>query len=187
MMQLVNGRPTAEECAARAPREVRCYDFLDRLGVPYQRVDHPAADTMEVCAEIDRVLGAAICKNLVLANRQQTAFYLLMIPADKVFHTKDLSHQLGIARLSFATAGKMAELLDVHPGSVSVLALMNDPDNRVRLLMDEELRRAEYIGCHPCENTSSLKLSAADLFDKILPALGHQPTFVSLPDNAAQP
>ena len=187
MMQLVNGRPTAEECAARAPREVRCYDFLDRLGVPYQRVDHPAADTMEVCAEIDRVLGAAICKNLVLANRQQTAFYLLMIPADKVFHTKDLSHQLGIARLSFATADKMAELLDVHPGSVSVLALMNDPDNRVRLLMDEELRRAEYIGCHPCENTSSLKLSAAALFDKILPALGHQPTFVSLPDNAAHP
>lgn len=184
-MQLVSGRPSAEECLARSAREVRCYDFLDRLGISYERVDHPAADTMEVCADIDRVLGATICKNLFLCNRQQTAFYLLMIPGGKVFHTKDLSHQLGIARLSFGSADRMTELLDVHPGSVSVLALMNDPDRRVRLLIDEDVRKGAFFGCHPCENTSSLRLSTDDLLHKILPALGHEPTFVTLPDAAA--
>ena len=149
-MVLVNGRPSPAACEQRAAREVRCYDFLDRLGVDYQRVDHDPAETMAVCEEIDRVLDAMICKNLFLCNRQQTDFYLLMIPGNKVFKTKDLSHQLGVARLSFGSAEKMGELLDVHPGSVSVLALMNDPENRVRLLMDEQVRSRAYFGCHPC-------------------------------------
>lgn len=155
-MVLVNGRPSPAACEQRAAREVRCYDFLDRLGVDYQRVDHDPAETMAVCEEIDRVLDAMICKNLFLCNRQQTDFYLLMIPGNKVFKTKDLSHQLGVARLSFGSAEKMGELLDVHPGSVSVLALMNDPENRVRLLMDERpcgrhsARAASYAHlCHP--------------------------------------
>ena len=179
-MVLVNGRPSPAACEQRAAREVRCYDFLDRLGVDYQRVDHDPAETMAVCEEIDRVLDAMICKNLFLCNRQQTDFYLLMIPGNKVFKTKDLSHQLGVARLSFGSAEKMGELLDVHPGSVSVLALMNDPENRVRLLMDEQVRSRAYFGCHPCENTSSLRLRTRDLTETILPALGHPPRFVTL-------
>ena len=179
-MVLVNGRPSPAACEQRAAREVRCYDFLDRLGVDYQRVDHDPAETMAVCEEIDRVLDAMICKNLFLCNRQQTDFYLLMIPGNKVFKTKDLSHQLGVARLSFGSAEKMGELLDVHPGSVSVLALMNDPENRVRLLMDEQVRSRAYFGCHPCENTSSLRLRMSDLVDVILPALHHTHTYVTL-------
>lgn len=179
-MVLVNGRPSPAACEQRAAREVRCYDFLDRLGVDYQRVDHDPAETMAVCEEIDRVLDAMICKNLFLCNRQQTDFYLLMIPGNKVFKTKDLSHQLGVARLSFGSPEKMEELLDVHPGSVSVLALMNDPENRVRLLMDEQVRSRAYFGCHPCENTSSLRLRMSDLVDVILPALHHTPTYVTL-------
>lgn len=179
-MVLVNGRPSPAACEQRAAREVRCYDFLDRLGVDYQRVDHDPAETMAVCEEIDRVLDAMICKNLFLCNRQQTDFYLLMIPGNRVFKTKDLSHQLGVARLSFGSAEKMGELLDVHPGSVSVLALMNDPENRVRLLMDEQVRSRAYFGCHPCENTSSLRLRMSDLVDVILLALHHTPTYVTL-------
>ena len=179
-MVLVNGRPSPAACEQRAAREVRCYDFLDRLGVDYQRVDHDLAETMAVCEEIDRVLDAMICKNLFLCNRQQTDFYLLMIPGNKVFKTKDLSHQLGVARLSFGSAEKMGELLDVHPGSVSVLALMNDPENRVRLLMDEQVRSRAYFGCHPCENTSSLRLRMSGLVEVILPALHHTPTYVTL-------
>lgn len=178
-MELVKGRPA--DCTGRSAREVRCYDFLDELGVEYHRVDHDPAATMEVCAEIDRVLDAMICKNLFLCNRQQTDFYLLMIPGDKTFKTKDISHQLGTARLSFGSAEKMDELLDVHPGSVSVLALLNDPAGRVRLVMDEEVRGRVFFGCHPCENTSSLRIRTDDLMQKILPALHHTPTFVSLP------
>lgn len=180
-MQLYEGRPVPAEESRRAPREVRCYDFLDGLGVEYRRVDHAPAETMEVCAAIDQILDAMICKNLFLCNRQQTQFYLLMIPGDKVFRTKDLSRQLGIARLSFGSAEKMAELLDVHPGSVSVLALMNDPANRVQLLVDVDVKRREYFGCHPCENTSSLRLRMEDLLQKVLPALRHPPVFVTLP------
>lgn len=180
-MQLVAGRPGPAAEASRAAREVRCYDFLDGLGVAYQRVDHAPAETMEVCGGIDRVLDAMICKNLFLCNRQQTRFYLLMIPGDKTFKTKDLSRQLGVARLSFGSAEKMGELLDVHPGSVSVLALMNDPEGRVRLLIDREVPSRPFFGCHPCENTASLRLRTDDLLQTILPALGHAPTFVELP------
>ena len=146
---------------------------LDRLGVPYERVDHAPAMTMEVCQEIDRVLNAVICKNLFLCNRQETAFYLLMIPDTKVFHTKDLSAQIGSARLSFAKPEYMEKFLDITPGSVSVLGLMNDKEHQVKLLIDEEVLDSEYFGCHPCINTSSLRMRTADLIEKVLPAMEH--------------
>ncbi|MBQ9545174.1 MAG: prolyl-tRNA synthetase associated domain-containing protein [Clostridia bacterium] len=177
-MMLMNGAPENKE--GRSERELACYAFLESLGVEYKRVDHPRADNMEQCKLIDEALGAMICKNLFLCNRQQTAFYLLMIPADKVFKTKDLSAQIGSARLSFASPEQMEALLDVSPGSASVLALKNDKENRVRLLVDREVAFSEFFGCHPCENTSSLKLLTNDLFKKILPATGHSPEFVTL-------
>lgn len=178
-MELMNGRP--EDCSGRLAKEVRCYDLLDRLGVPYQRIDHDAANTMELCRAIDVALEATICKNLLLCNRQCTAFYLLMIPGDKVFKTKDLSAQIGSSRLSFAGAEYMEQFLDITPGSVSVLGLMNDKDNRVQLLIDEDVLKGEYVGMHPCINTSSLRLKTSDLLEKIIPAMGHTPTIVKLP------
>ncbi len=177
-MELVWGRPA--DTAGRLDKEIRCYDLLDSLGVEYQRIDHEAAMTMEACAEIDRVLDAVICKNLLLCNRQCTAFYLLMIPGDKVFKTSALSKQIGSSRLSFASAEHMERLLDITPGSVSVLGLMNDPDNQVQLLIDEDVLKGEYFGCHPCLNTSSLRLKMSDLMEKILPAVHHEPRFVTL-------
>ena len=178
MLELNNGRP--ENISARLDKEIRCYDFLDNLKVEYQRVDHEAADTMEICEEIDKTLGAMICKNLFLCNRQQTAFYLLMIPADKVFKTKDISAQIGSSRLSFATAEHMEKYLNITPGSVSVLGLMNDTENNVSLLIDEDVLKDEYFGCHPCINTSSLKIKTNDLVEKIIPALNHKYTTVNL-------
>ena len=178
-MELVNGRP--EDCSDRLAKEIRCYDLLDSLGIQYQRIDHDAANTMEVCRQIDVVLEATICKNLLLCNRQCTSFYLLMIPGDKVFKTKDLSAQIGSSRLSFAGAEYMEQFLDITPGSVSVLGLMNDKDNRVQLLMDEDVLKGEYIGMHPCINTSSLRLKTADLMEKVLPAMGHDVKVVTLP------
>lgn len=178
MLELKNGRP--EHTSDRLEKEIKCYDFLDGLGIKYQRVDHDAADTMEICEEIDKSLGAVICKNLFLCNRQQTAFYLLMIPADKVFKTKDISAQIGSSRLSFATAEHMEKYLNITPGSVSVLGLMNDLDNAVTLLIDKDVLNDEYFGCHPCINTSSLKIKTSDLIEKIIPALKHSYITVEL-------
>ena len=177
-MELHHGRPA--DCTGREEREIRTYDLLDQLGIDYIRTDHDPATTMEVCHVIDGVLDVLICKNLFLCNRQQTNFYLLMMPGDKPFKTKELSHQLGIARLSFASEDHMQELLDVLPGSVSVMGLMNDPDNQVRLVIDREVLEEEYVGCHPCKNTSSIKLRTSDLLEKFLPAVHHTPTVVTL-------
>ena len=178
-MELMHGRPETNE--GRLPKEVRVYDFLDSLGIDYQRVDHEEAMTMEVCAAIDETLEATICKNLLLCNRQATAFYLLMLPGNKVFKTSVLSKQIGSSRLSFASAEAMEQFLDITPGSVSVMGLMNDHENRVQLIMDQDVLKGEYIGCHPCINTSSLRFKTADLMEKILPAMHHEPIFVDLP------
>lgn len=178
-MELFNGRPA--DCSGRLAKEVRCYDLLDSLGIEYQRIDHKEANTMEICREIDVVLQATICKNLLLCNRQCTAFYLLMIPGDKVFKTKDLSAQIGSSRLSFAGPEYMEQFLDITPGSVSVLGLMNDKENRVQLLIDEDVLKGEYVGMHPCINTSSLRIKTADLMEKLIPAMGHEPKIVTLP------
>ena len=177
-MVLEQGRPA--DCTNRLEKEIRTYDFLDSLNISYQRVDHEPAMTMEACLAVDQIMGTKICKNLMLCNRQHTDFYLLMLPDDKVFKTSVLSKQIGSSRLSFADGEYMERFLDITPGSLSVLGLMNDHDHAVRLLIDRDLLDAEFIGCHPCINTSSLKLSVKDLMEKIIPAMGHEPTIVTL-------
>lgn len=185
-MQLQNGRPA--NTAGRLDKEIRVYDFLDKLKIDYQRVDHEAAMTMEACEEIDRTLGddTTICKNLFLCNRQETNFYLLLMPGSKPFKTKDLSAQIGSSRLSFAKPEYMEKYLDITPGSVSVMGLMNDSEKKVQLLIDKDIMKEPYFGCHPCINTSSLKFTTEDLTQKIIPALGHDPITVNLPIPEAQ-
>lgn len=178
-MKLETGRPAC--CNRRLEKEIRVYDLLDALGIAYQRIDHEPAMTMAACAAIDEALGAAMCKNLFLCNRQCTAFYLLLLPGDKPFKTSVLSRQIGSSRLSFAGAAYMEEFLDITPGSLSILGLMNDPGHRVQLLIDEDVLKGEFIGCHPCVNTSSLRLRTADLVEKIIPAMGHEMQIVTLP------
>jgi Ala-tRNA(Pro) deacylase len=178
-MVLEIGRPkTANN---RLAKEIAAYDFLEALNIEFERIDHEPAMTMEICAEIDKVLGATICKNLFLCNRQQTDFYLLMMPDDKPFKTKNLSEQIGSSRLSFATPEHMEKYLNITPGSVSVLGLMNDTENKVTLLIDEEVLKGEFFGCHPLINTSSLKIKTSDLTQKIIPALGNKFQTVRLP------
>ena len=177
-MKLEIGRPASNE--GRLDKEIRCYDLLDSLGVEYQRIDHEAAMTMEACAAIDEALGATICKNLMLCNRQCTVFYLLLTPGEKVFKTSELSKKIGSSRLSFAKGEYMEQFLDITPGSLSILGLMNDKEKQVNLLIDEDVLKGEYIGMHPCINTSSLKLKTADLVEKVIPAMGHTPTIVNL-------
>ncbi len=172
------GRP--ESTDGRLEKEIRVYDFLDSLGLEYERLDHDPAMTMEVCRDIDESLGAIICKNLFLCNRQKTKFYLLMIPDNKPFHTKELSAQIGSTRLSFADAAAMEAYLDITPGSVSVMGLMNDTEGHVRLLVDEDVLKEAYVGCHPCVNTSSLRLRTEDVFGPFLERTGHTMTVVHL-------
>jgi len=176
--QLLPGRPA--DTSLLPEKEIRCYDFLDLLNIPYEHIHHEALATIDDCQEIDRLLGVRICKNLFLCNRQQTEFYLVLMPGEKKFQTKVLSAQLGTARLSFGPPDRMEELLDVTPGSVSLLGLLNDHENRVRLVIDREVMEETYFACHPCINTASLKFSTADLQGKVIPALQHEPTMVEL-------
>ena len=178
-MELVKGRPSDE--TNRLQKEIETYDFLDSLGVAYDRIDHEAAFTMEVCEEIDKVLGGKTCKNLFLCNRQKTAFYLLLMPGDKPFKTKDLSQQIASSRLSFGTEEDMLDILNLTPGSVTILGLMYDKEHKVKLLVDEEVLEDEYFGCHPCINTSSIKMKTSDVFDKVIPAMTPDYIKVSLP------
>lgn len=178
-MELYGGRPADE--SGRMHREMAVYDLLDQLGIAYVSVDHEAANTMEACAAADQALGVAMCKNLFLCNRQQTMFYLLMIPGDKPFKTKDISKQIGSARLSFADAAHMEAYLGISPGAVSVMGLMNDHENHVQLLIDREVLDCAQLGCHPCVNTSSIRMSTSDLTDVFLPAVHHGYTAVDLP------
>ena len=198
MLTIYKGRP--EDCANRMAREVRVYDLLDKLRIEYERLDHAPAMTMEVCAEIDaaferttlaafreneaadKTSHAIICKNLFLCNRQKTKYFLLLTPGDKRFHTRLLSAQINSARLSFAGEEDMLKYLDVTPGSVSVLGLMNDHENTIQLLIDRDVLQSEFVGCHPCMNTSSLRMKVKDLMEKILPEIHHEPIIVDLPD-----
>lgn len=173
---LQKGRPVDR----RSEREERAYDLLDELKIGYYRLDHEEAADMDSCKRIGDILGVSISKNLFLCNRQKTSFYLLVMPGDKPFYTKDLSAQINSSRLSFADSGAMLSYLDVTPGSVSVLCLANDTGNKVKLLIDEDVLKNEYFGCHPCLNTSSIRIATDDLINKILPGINHTGTTVKL-------
>lgn len=178
MFEVYNGRPQSDK--DRIEAEIRSYDLLDSLNIHYNRTEHPPADNMEVCTRRAAILNTRICKNLFLCNRQETAFYLLLMPADKKFKTSIVSRQLGVARLHFADEKYMVKYLGLHPGSVSILGLMYDTENHVRLLIDKELLDQNEFACHPCINTVSLKFKASELFGKVIPALKHEPFFVTL-------
>lgn len=177
-MTLELGRPA--DCTGRLEKEIRCYDLLDSLRIPYSRVDHEAAMTMEDCAALSQALAAPVCKNLLLCNRQRTQFYLLMLPGEKQFQTSVLSGQIGSSRLSFAGPEDMEQLLDITPGSLSVLGLMNDPEHHVSLLIDQDILKQPAFGCHPCINTSTLSMTTEALTDTLLPALGRSYRMVIL-------
>ena len=175
-MEVYNGAPAE----SRSDVENRVYESLARLDIPFTRVDHEAAFTMEDCAAISEALEVHICKNLMLTPRNRSAFYLLCLPAEKPFSTKDFSKLIGSSRLSFATEDDLVALLGCHAGSASVLGLMNDTEHRVTLAIDRAVAGDEWFGCHPCKNTSSLRLKTRDVLEKFLPDTGHEAVIVDL-------
>ena len=174
---LFDGRPDDE----RIRKEEDCYDLLDKLGIQFQRIDHTPADTIEDCVQLEPLLQVKATKNLFLRNRARTAWYLLMMPGDKPFHTRDLIGQMGIQRLSFGEEDMLGSMLNLTPGSVSIMGLMYDTKKQVKLLMDREIVQNDYIRCHPCINTSTLKIKTDDVINKLLPFIGHYPIIVELP------
>lgn len=177
---LYSTKPSSE---GRLLKEMAVYELLDELKIPYERLDHEATATIEACQDVDKLLGIEICKNLFLCNTQKTKFYLLMMPGQKKFSTKEVSKQIQSARLSFAPAEYMEEFLNITPGAVSVMGLMNDKDKRVQLLIDKDVLEAEYLGCHPCVNTASLKVKTADVMKRFLPFTGHDYIVVELTED----
>ncbi len=181
-IKIMSGMP--DDTSKREDREIRTYALLDSLGIAYERADHAPAMTMEDCKAVDDALGVVMCKNLFLCNRQKTSFYLLLIPGDKPFRTKEFSAALGISRVSFADESDMERLLGLLPGAVTVMGLMNDFDGDVQLVIDRDVTAAEYIGCHPCVNTSSIKVKTSDILEKFLPCVKHSPVYVELTGEA---
>lgn len=165
----------------RQNREMRCYDLLDSLSIAYQRAEHAPANTIDDCKEVEKVIGVGISKNLFLCNRQKTRFYLLLMPGEKPFKTSIFSKLIGSSRLSFAGEEHMLELLDLHPGSVSILGLLMDTDKRVQLVIDSDIVKCDYMRCHPCANTTTLKLLTSDVLEKLLPAMDHEPIILDIP------
>lgn len=179
-MELYEGRPVNTD--GRKEKEIKVYDVLDAAGISYVRVDHPPVATIEACMGVDEALGIEICKNLFLCNRQKTAFYLLVLPGKKSLQTKELSKQIPTSRLSFASAEDMEKYLNVTPGSATIMGLIFDPENRVQLLVDEEVLQDEEFACHPCVNTSSIKMKTTDVFGKYLELVHHDYIKVALTD-----
>ena len=176
-LKIENGAPDFE---GRLSKEIRTYKLLEQLNIPFERIDHEAAFTIAACEEIDKMFGTPLCKNLLLCNSQKNKFFLLLLPGDKLFDTKELRSQIGSSRLSFAPGEFMEDLLDITPGSLTVLGLANDVDNKVTLILDKDVISAPYICCHPCVNTSSLKIKTEDILEKFIPFTNQKPIYVDL-------
>ena len=174
------GRPTDE--SGRSENEIRCYDFLDLIGIEYERIDHDPTETMEECREVKKLLGLDVCKNLFLTNRSGKEIYLLLMPGDKPFRTSVVSKLIGTSRLSFGKPELMEELIGTKPGSASILGLIFDTEKKVKLVIDSAVLKKDHFGCHPCKNTSSVKMKTSDMLDILLPALGHEPLIIDIPD-----
>ena len=156
----------------------RVYAALERLAIPFGRIDNDPAVTMEDCIAIDQALGVPTVKTLLLCNRQQTMFYLYVMPGDKPFSTKDFGAALQISRVSFAPAEMLQEFLGTEVGATTPLSLVSDTENRVRLIIDKAAVAPESVGCPDGTTTCYMRIRTADLLEKFIPATNHTPTFI---------
>lgn len=153
---------------------------LKELGIGFDTVTHEAAETLEKCAEIEKLINGRICKNLFLQTTSGNIRFLLMMSSEKKFVTKEVSKALGTSRLSFASGDKMEELLCTSPGSLSITSLFFDKDKKVSLAIDSDILKEEYICCHPCDCTATLRIKTSDVTDIIIPSLGITPIVIEI-------
>lgn len=146
---------------------------LKKLNVNYEIKEHDALISMDTYELIQKDMGVTIPKNLFLNTQNHQNFYLLIMPGDKKFKTKELSSQINSSRLSFGSDEKLEEFLKCYKGSTSALGLLFDKENKVKLLIDEDLLNKEYLGFHPCNNSFTVKIKTSDLIEKYLPNINH--------------
>lgn len=156
-------------------------EILKENNIDFEVFNHEAFVSMDQYEVIEGKIGCKIPKNLFLCNRQETVFYLLIMPGDKIFKTKDISAQINSSRLSFGNKDYLNKLLSCYKGSTSVLGLLFDKENRVNLLIDEDILKEEYLGFHPCDNNFTIKIKKEDLISKIIPLTKHDYKIVNLP------
>ena len=152
--------------------------FLTEHGIAFEAIEHAPVETMADCEALG--LPAAHCKNLFLCNRAGTQYYLLLIRADKPFVTREVSHALGVSRLSFGKDEALFAMLHTHAGSVSPMGLIYPEAKDVRLLCDRDLLNAPGIAFHPLVNTASLWMKTEDFLNRFLPLTGHDITFIDI-------
>ncbi|MCR1899643.1 prolyl-tRNA synthetase associated domain-containing protein [Irregularibacter muris] len=164
----------------RTKTEKTVFSLLQKLNIPFERVDNDVVETMEECEEINQVLGTEIRKSIFLCNRKKTSFFLVVMPANKSLDVKSLGRKIGVSGLSFASGELMEKHLGAKPGSASVMGLVNDEDDYVQLIIDKEVAEAEWFGSNTGMNTSHIKIKTSDLLHKFLPQIGHKAEMIEL-------
>lgn len=173
---IYTSRPTDK----RSETEELVYDVLEKLNISFHRTDHSPAATIHECKKIEKYLDVSICKNLFLTNNKKDIFCLLLICGDKKFESGKVSRQVGSSRLSFASDAELMQFLGITSGSVSIFGIINDTDNKVRVAIDSDLLKQEFIGCHPCKNTTTLKIKTCDIMEKFIPYARHNTFIINL-------
>ena len=164
----------------RGELENRVYKELQKLQIPFERVDNDSVETMEECTEISEKLGAEIRKTIVLCNRKKTMFFLVVLPAEKHFDTKTFCEKVGCPRVSFASPESMEAKLGVLPGSATIMSVLNDPERSVQVIIDKEVADAEWFACNPGANTTHIRLATEKLLKVFLPHVFHKPMIAAL-------
>jgi Ala-tRNA(Pro) deacylase len=157
----------------------RVFAVLDDLRVGYQSFTHPAVFTAEEAAEHWAGIDGTAVKNLFLRNKKGDRHYLVIIGIDRQADLRHLARVVGDDRLSFGSPERLMEQLGLTPGSVSPFGLINDSCRAVRVVLDEDLRRADRLIFHPNINTASLTIALAD-FERFLAWRGNPVRWVRL-------
>lgn len=160
--------------------EKRIYEKLSELNISFDRVDNDTVETMEECVEINNKLGTEIRKTIIVCNDKKTKFYLVVLPAEKRFDSKLFRDKMQCSRVSFAKAEDMQELLNILPGSATVMSIINDKENIVQVVIDKEVATSEYFGCNTGENTRHIKIKTSDLINNFLNNTNHEPIIIDL-------
>lgn len=164
----------------RGALETKVYQELERLNISYERVDNDTVETMEECVEISEKLGAEIRKTIVCCNRQKTEFFLVVLPASKRFDSKLFAAMMRTARVSFASAEDMESLIGLTPGEASVMGILNDPEAKIKVVVDKAVADAEWFACNPGANTTHIRFKTKQLLDTFLPAENHKAEIIML-------
>ncbi len=167
-----------QEFANELEKEV--YGKLNELNISFDRVDNDVVESMEECLEIDKKLGTEIRKTIIVCNEKKTQFYLIVLPSEKRFDSKEFRNKMECSRVSFAKVEDMERVLGVLPGSATVMSVIKDNDNIVQVVIDKEVADEEFFGCNTGANTRHIKIKTKDLIDVILPNLNHEPKIIEL-------